>query len=209
MNELLKSPLEYFITYLQVDRLVWLLGCCWAGRCVCVWCIRACDKSWVVPVLVWVMLLGEIVLVQLGGLWSLWMIGIHTHTHKRNLLPLLQGHCMRDYDLHRASVHTAKACFVLANKHSIMSGMEDAMTIMQVCVVPFVWLYAFPLLLSHALSRDLVHAVWKRGPFLPLLSRLPTLLVVRLLSVPTLTLSLSFSYLLACAPAFSLRFLER
>jgi hypothetical protein len=43
----------------------------------------------------------------------------------------LQGHCMRDSDLFRASVHTAKACFVLSNKHSTSSGMEDAMTIMQ------------------------------------------------------------------------------
>ena len=38
---------------------------------------------------------------------------------------------MRDSNLFRASVHTAKACFVLSNKHSTASGMEDAMTIMQ------------------------------------------------------------------------------
>jgi len=43
----------------------------------------------------------------------------------------LQGHCMRDHDLQRASVETAKACFVLASKNSTMTGMEDAMTIMQ------------------------------------------------------------------------------
>jgi hypothetical protein len=44
----------------------------------------------------------------------------------------LQGHCMRDSDLYRANVHTATACFVLANKHSNRtSNTEDAIAIMQ------------------------------------------------------------------------------
>ena len=44
----------------------------------------------------------------------------------------LQGHCMRDSDLYRANAHTAKACFVLANKHSNRtSDAEDATAIMQ------------------------------------------------------------------------------
>jgi hypothetical protein len=44
----------------------------------------------------------------------------------------LQGHCMRDSDLYRANVHNAKACFVLANKHSNRtSDTEDATAIMQ------------------------------------------------------------------------------